>query len=233
MNRNLLLLAVLALLSFSTCKRDDPGSECASANYVTLSDAMNPYFYQPGTYWVYFDSLTQSTDSIWISEARLDSLYNFSSGGPGCVDNQYDYHEVFRMQLMGDQYGPMNLWMVMNGRIDWIKGSNIGDGAPWFYTEGINAWNEARSTSGVTISSALATSPRTYFQQAYDSLTVLGGTFSDVLHFQTDLGELDFMNGVHQFEFYWTEDGMVRWDINDEQGNPEHQWELVRWNILR
>ena len=67
----------------------------------------------------------------------------------------------------------------------------------------------------------------------YDTLSIGGQEYYDVVHFQTEPAEFSFLNGERIFEYFWTEDGMVRWDIKDEQGVVERSWQLVRSNIIR
>lgn len=55
----------LMLLSFFSCKKD-------KKPVIDISDELRQYFnYQPGTYWVYYDSVSGVTDSLWVANTFL------------------------------------------------------------------------------------------------------------------------------------------------------------------
>jgi hypothetical protein len=70
MKRYLFLFSLLVLTTLYSCQKD---KKCRELSPILLEQEMKDWIYfQPGSYWIYEDSVTNTVDSVYVTEAKIE-----------------------------------------------------------------------------------------------------------------------------------------------------------------
>jgi hypothetical protein len=70
MKNYLFLISLLALATLNSCIKD---KKCREKQPILLEQEMKDWIYfQPGSYWIYEDSVTKTVDSVYVTEAKIE-----------------------------------------------------------------------------------------------------------------------------------------------------------------
>jgi hypothetical protein len=71
--KHLLFLTIIAILAtISSCKKD---KKCPDISTILIEQEMKDWIvFQPGSYWIYIDSITGSYDSVYVTSTYYDTL---------------------------------------------------------------------------------------------------------------------------------------------------------------
>lgn len=115
--RVMIFIAVSCIVVFSQCNKNDGGPAPVTPKKFDETELSKNFYFKPGSYWIYKDSLT----------GRLDSIY-VTANDTGQWDDNFQYAGVGR---------PCVLTKMLQQNID---NSNLYDTARWqFYLTGDNA----------------------------------------------------------------------------------------------
>jgi len=69
------LLAATVFIGCKCKKNIEPDTVCTDANTIKIpQDAKDRFFFLNGSYWIYKDSLSNLTDSVWVTESLVDNV---------------------------------------------------------------------------------------------------------------------------------------------------------------
>ena len=232
MHKNLLiaLLGLSCLLSFHCKEVDEP---CGTTVFQEIDPSQRAYSYQTGTYWVYEEATTGATDSIWVHLTYQDTISYNSGVGPGC-SKTFTEMESHVMELQGTRYGSMFAWFNQDVGINWVDpGSTIpSNNITRMFDYGLRVFSRTRDGIGRDVN-GLEAGILTHFMNEYPTLQVGIINFSNVVALRSDPIDFSFLPEPTAWDTYWTEDGIVRWDVRNDQDSIVQSWNLVRWNVVR
>ena len=234
MYKNLLIVffAFATLFNFGCGdKGDEP---CGITIYDPIPDSLSHFRFLPGTYWVYQETTTNDLDSIWVTSASLDTTTWISGFGSGC-DKAFSDTEIHSINLEGSRYGNMLTWYLYAGGICWTDSSELkGGGSGYLFDQGLRIYHVPGLRWGGWYQGGVEYGPTNYQMNLDTSIQVAGMQYSNVVFLRTEqVSFFDFLPQPTAWDTYWTEDGIIRWDVRDEQDNIIETWDLVRWNIVR
>ena len=230
-----LLIVFFAFACFLNFGCGDKGDEpCGIYTSEPLPAGYSPFRYQSGTYWVYQEVNTNDLDSIWVASVTLDTIRLTTGFGSGC-DKSFADTESHIMKMEGNRYGDLYSWYLHSGGIDWGGPEHRDSG--WggnILTYGLRIYYATDGSYSTSSNPSNELSPDNSLLAYHDSLNVSGQVFTEVTAFRAETVEFfDFLPQPTAWDTYWTEDGIIRWDVRDELDNIVESWELVRWNIVR
>ena len=235
MKNNLLI----ALFSFACllnlgCENEDEPTWC-DWDSDPIPAKFDNYRYQPGTYWVYQEVTSNDLDSIWVASVSLDTVVWISEYASDCNNIIKTETESHIMDLQGSRLGNMHSWYLQSTGVNWADPADvIQDHMTSPFMDGLRIFHDREAPNwGYDVNDEIYGTPATYWQQTLASMQVAGGTFTNVISLRSDAVDFDFLPQPTAWDTYWTENGIIRWDVRDSLDNIIETWDLVRWNVIR
>jgi len=216
-----LLAIALLTLSLSCCKRDDD----APSEPITLlapQEVKDYVLFQPGTYWVYENSITQELDSVYVYET-LNEITRFEGDGQivdfeQIIVNTFSEFEQYNHKYKLDA-PVLEALQFYNPRIKRVKtkpGDYVGETIVLFHPYNVGDKRYPLGTNG--------------YVELIDfklSFELGGNIYQEVLIYKN---VEDASEGYKNVNYYFAKHiGLIKREIID---NTE-SWELIRYNIVK
>jgi len=204
--RNIFYLAValcICITGMYSCKKNNP-----VPHRIIDADLKGAFDFQPGTYWIFKDSLTGQIDSFYV---RGTSMANNTSNNPSYTYDEMDIDikEVNESPIGADtaRWG-IDLEQNKIYLSDWYI-DNFADYDPIVYP----------FTSGTQTSAV------------YNQSIILLNTVTSGINSFNNVAIINFTGGLNDYFYLNADVGFVKIVLNQRGAN--RVWELQRWNIVK
>ena len=215
----LLILAGTIASTFNACKK--PGS---IPNYPVNDSLKAAFNFQPGTYWIYRDSISGEVDSFYVQTNYTNNNNNVS----------YTY-DVIRIHIVAYYNSPSSYadwdYYYAGNEIDMdYGGSNM---QTCYYAPFIN-YPFQNSITLFRYSSSYFVTDSALVKKIYSTYTVNGNAFTDVAEVNHSLdtsgtGLLDYNDVFYMCPAV----GMIKMRLNHPKDSINRVWEILRWGIVK
>jgi len=218
--KNVIFLTVLAASVLNACHKP-------SQPHYTINASLKAAFdFQPGTYWIYKDSISGEVDSFAVQTSESGTSTN-SSGGYS-MDQIFIYIQEYFPSSGTSDYKEWE-YSFFGDEIDLLYyGSNITETnyAPFInfpFQNPLTYETYAHEVGNIIDSS--------YVDNIYDSYSLLGNTFLNVAVVNHALIYLTAINYSDVF-YICPNIGIIKMKLNHRLDSINRVWELQRWNVV-
>ena len=214
-------LCLIAILFFSTCKKDPKILSSTAPGYVYEDIAAYSYF-KTGTYWIYKDSTSGVEDSVYVYS---DTSYLYHRTGTVQEDGDYMYYECHANSAY-DTYNyyykiDMGFYILSTGEVGTVRvrtkpGDYVGQTylmSNRFIADDVITWWLGDGA--------------TYYKAYYDSINLSGITYHAAAKFYDTSNSAEYSSPTF---FYIAKNvGIIR----KEKLDSNKVWNLIRYNIIQ
>lgn len=212
-------LYLMVFLFFSCNKPYDGGfmpgpATCSKENTVAFpSDALDRLYFKDSTYWIYQDSISKETDSVWVTDSKMET------------SNKYMNIQLYKRCIESFYY---TINSVNNGK------TNI-NGYPNFIDDTTNIKNiyfrvdyTVKSSNPYTIFRFKVINNKYYTNQnggLFDTIPTLivnNISYTNIIHLKNPIANID----VYTEAYYAPSIGLIKY-----RSKAGRTWELIRYKI--
>ncbi|MBX2986199.1 MAG: hypothetical protein KF882_09575 [Bacteroidia bacterium] len=240
MKKLILLISIAILATISSCKKD---KKCPDISTILIEQEMKDWIvFQPGSYWIYIDSITGSYDSVYVTSTYYDTLNIlhsdlFRNSDSKCIIQSHQEIDIEYETSSGIKYavgGSYGFGSGVSNNVNPVNGSSSivnlnhsgGDGGYSHYMY----FPVLQGTVGFVFGEIK-------HDTIYENYTVLGNTYIDVLRVSDrDNGAL---NAITKF-YHAKHIGVIRkeiyeWKSRHDKSTPKllHVWELADYKVIQ
>ena len=201
------LFFFLFVASFVSCKKESP--------HYTISDGMKQFFvYQKGSYWIYKNDSTNSTDSTYVNNVI------YSTQGIGD-----DGRHLYSFDLI-------SLYFTSQILSNYIIGNICEETLPKLMIEDNNGFDIVAYIEGLIPNQKANTncgSPSgDILYEEFPSITINSVTYSNIVH-----TTVATQNNSQKYSFYFAKNiGLIQYQYT-ENNTIQDSWSLKRYKVIQ